>query len=314
MAERRLILLGLGLLVAAALYLLWGLRGPYGFILSLRATRMAALIVVGAAIGAATVMFQTVAANRLLTPGIVGFDAMFVLIQTLLVLMLGGIGYTALPLIPKFAIETLALAGAATLLFSAILRQGAGDIIRLVLTGVIFGILMRGLATFLQRILDPSEFAIVQTASIASFTAIDPVQLAIAAPLLLAALTAGWRLAPALDVAELGRDRARALGLDHDRLVLQALALIAALVAVATALAGPMTFLGLLAASLAGSLLDTHRHHLLLPGAAVLGALILVAGQFLFERLLGLQSTLAVIVEFLGGMVFLMLVLRRRAT
>lgn len=312
MAERRLILLGLTLLIASALYLLWGLRSPYGFILSLRATKLMALITVGAAVGAATVMFQTVAANRLLTPGIVGFDAMFVLIQTLLVLALGGVGFTALPQIPKFIIETLALTGAATLLFSAILRKGAGDMTRLVLTGVIFGILMRGLATFLQRILDPSEFAIVQSASVASFTAIDPVQLAIATPLLFIALAAGYRLAPALDVAGLGRDRARALGVDHDRLVLQVLALIAALVAVATALAGPMTFLGLLAASLAASLLDTHRHHLLLPAAALLGALILVAGQFLFERLLGLQSTLSVIVEFLGGMVFLMLVLRRR--
>lgn len=314
MAERRLLLLGLGLLVAAALYLLWGLRSPYGFILSLRATKLTALVVVGAAVGAATVMFQTVASNRLLTPGIVGFDAMFVLIQTLLVLSLGGIGFTALPQIPKFAIETLVLSGAATLLFGAILRRGAGDMTRLVLTGVIVGILMRGLSTFLQRILDPSEFAIVQTASVASLTAIDPVQLAIAAPLLLATLAVGYRMAPALDVAGLGRDRARALGVDHDRLVLKTLALIAALVAVATALAGPMTFLGLLAASLAASLLDTHRHHLLLPAAALLGALILVAGQFLFERLLGLQSTLAVIVEFLGGMVFLMLVLRRRAT
>ena len=66
------------------------------------------------------------------------------------------------------------------------------------------------------------------------------------------------------------------------------------------------------AASLAGGLLDTHRHRLLLPGAALLGATILVAGQVLFERLLGLQSTLSVVVEFLGGLLFLTLVLRRR--
>jgi len=42
------------------------------------------------------------------------------------------------------------------------------------------------------------------------------------------------------------------------------------------------------------------------------GALILVAGQFLFERLLGQQSALEVVVEFFGGLVFLGLVLRRR--
>lgn len=312
MARQRLIFLALALLTAAALFLIWGLRSPMGFILSLRATKLIALIMVGASVGAATVLFQTVAQNRLLTPGIVGFDALFVLIQTSMVMALGGIGYATLPQLPKFLIEAGIMAAAAMLLFGLLLRKGAGDMTRLVLSGVIFGVLMRGLSSFMQRILDPSEFAVVQAASFASFTAIDPVQLGIAVPVALGALAIALRLAPALDVASLGRDRARTLGLDHDRLVLAVLALIAALVAVTTALAGPVTFLGLLAASLAATLLDTHRHRMAIPGAALMGALILVAGQFLFERLLGLQSTLAVIVEFAGGLVFLFLVLKRR--
>ena len=84
--------------------------------------------------------------------------------------------------------------------------------------------------------------------------------------------------------------------------------------ATSTALAGPVTFLGLLAAGLAAVLLPSWRHRITIPAAAMLGALILVLGQFLFERLLGLQSTLTVIVEFLGGLVFLFLVLKRRPT
>ncbi|TRW97747.1 iron chelate uptake ABC transporter family permease subunit [Paracoccus sp. M683] len=312
MANRRAIWLLLALLLASALYLAWGLRQPYGFILSLRGTRLAALALVGASVGAATVVFQTIVGNRLLTPGIVGVDAMFVLIQTTLILTLGGIGYTALPALPKFLIEAGCLAGAAMILFGAVLRAGAADMTRLVLTGVILGILLRGLTGFMQRILDPSEFAIAQASSVASFNAIDPVQLAIAAPLFAVALVFCLRLAPVLDVAALGRTHARALGVDHDRLVLLALALVASLVAISTALAGPITFLGLLAASLGGAMLPNWRHALLIPVAALTGALILVAGQFVFERLLGLQSTLAVIVEFLGGLVFLALVLKRR--
>lgn len=314
MADRRwFVLLALGLGLASGLYLLWGLRSPYGFILSLRGTRLAALLLVGAAVGAATVIFQTVTANRLLTPGIVGFDALFILIQTLLVLVFGGIGFATLPALPKFLAETALLSFCAIALFRFSLRKSAGDMTRMALTGVIFGILFRGLSSFAQRLLDPSEFAIVQAASFASFTAPDPVQLAIAAPVFLLALAAALRLAAALDVAALGRDRARALGLDHDRLMMIALGLVAALIATATAVAGPMTFLGLIAAAIAAALLDNHRHQALLPMAAMLGALILVLGQTLFERLLGLNSTLAVVVEFAGGLVFLFLVLRRRA-
>ena len=312
MAKRRLALLALALIAASALYLCWGLRSPYPVILSLRGTKLLALLLVGISAGAATVIFQTIIGNRLLTPGIVGFDALFVLIQTVLVLLMGGIGYAILPALPKFLIETACLALAATLLFSAVLRFGAHDMTRLVLTGVILGILMRGVTSFMQRILDPSEFAIVQGASFASFTSAKPAQLAIAAPLVLVALVACLRLAPALDVAALGRDHARSLGVDHDRLALITLIVIAALVATSTALVGPISFLGLLAASLAAALLPSWRHALLIPAAAIMGALILVTGQLIFERLLALQSTLAVIVEFLGGLMFLALVLKRR--
>lgn len=311
-ARYRLALLVAGLALATGLFMVWGLRAPYGFILGLRATKLAALLLVGASVGAATVMFQTVAHNRLLTPGIVGFDALFVLLQTTLVILLGGVGFVTLPQIPKFLIELLLMTAAAVALFSLVLRRGADDMTRLVLTGVIFGILMRGLSGFMQRILDPSEFAVVQQATYATFGAVDPAQLAIAAPIFLGVLALSIRIAPSLDVAALGRSQSLSLGVDHDRLVLLALTLISLLVAVATALAGPVTFLGLLAASLAAASIGTYRHRILIPAAATVGALILVFGQFIFERLLGFQSTLAVIVEFLGGLLFLFLVLKRR--
>ncbi|MDD7973063.1 iron chelate uptake ABC transporter family permease subunit [Roseinatronobacter alkalisoli] len=312
MAERRLVALSLGLLGLCALFLFWNLRAPMGFILGLRAEKLAALVLVGAATGAATVIFQTIAANRLLTPGIVGFDALFVFTQTILVLGLGGAGYVALADTAKFLVEASLLMGAAMALFGILFRKGAEDIIRMILTGVILGVLLRGLAGFAQRLLDPSEFAVVQQASIASFNAVNPDLLGIAALALVCGLGAALWLAPGLDVAALGRVQARVLGLNHDRLVFTALGVVAALVAVSTALVGPVTFLGLLAASFAHALLRDHRHIVLIPAAALMGAAILVAGQAVFERLLGLQSALAVIVEFAGGLLFLALVLKRR--
>ncbi|MCR8724676.1 iron chelate uptake ABC transporter family permease subunit [Frigidibacter sp. ROC022] len=311
MADRRLLILGLVLAAVSALFLLWNLRAPVGFILGLRLTKLAALCAVGTAIGTATVLFQTIAANRLLTPGIVGFDALFVFIQTMLVLGLGGLGYAALPSLAQFGVETLTLVAAAMALFGVLLRRGADDILRMILTGVILGVLLRGLAGLAQRLLDPSEFAIVQQASFATFGAVDRTQLAIAGPILILSFAAALRLARLLDLAALGRATALPLGLDFDRVVFVTLGLVALLVAVSTALVGPITFLGLLAASLAHAILPTWRHDRLLPGAALIGATILVSGQFVFERLLGLQSTLTVIVEFLGGLLFLLLVLRR---
>ncbi|SIN80543.1 iron chelate uptake ABC transporter family permease subunit [Vannielia litorea] len=314
MAEaRRLVPLALILLGVAALFLAWKLRAPVEFILALRATKLATLVVVGAAIGAATVIFQTLTENRLLTPGIVGFDALYVFIQTGAVMLLGGAAQAGVPVVLRFGLEAGCLVAASLALFGLLLRRGAGDILRMVLTGVILGIFLRGLTGFAQRLLDPSEFAIVQQASIASFTAVDTTVLAIAGATLVAALAGALRLAPALDAAGLGRQAARGIGLDHDRVVLTGLALVALMVALSTALVGPVTFLGLIAASLAYRACGTWRHGVLIPAAALIGAAILVGGQFLFERLLGLQSSLAVVVEFLGGLLFLVLLLKRSA-
>ncbi len=311
MVDRRLFLLFGLLVLACGLLLLWNLRAPMGFILSLRFTKLAALCVVGAAIGTATVLFQTIAANRMLTPGIVGFDALFVFIQTALVLMLGGVGYSALPSLAQFGMETAVLVIAALALFSVLLRNGAEDILRLVLTGVILGVLLRGLAGLAQRMLDPSEFTIVQQATFATFGAVDETQLAVAAVILGASLFGALNIARYLDVVALGRNVALPLGVDYDRVVFMALGLVALLVATSTALVGPITFLGLLASSLAHAVLPSWRHAHILPAAALIGATILVSGQFVFERLLGLQSTLTVVVEFVGGVLFLFLVLRR---
>lgn len=304
----------LGLL--AAVSLVWMFQGIGGgnraFILYLRGTKLAGLVVVGAAVGIATVLFQTVAANRVLTPSIMGFDALYVLLQTGLVAALGVAGFAALPDAGKFLAEVAAMSLLAAMLFGTLLGRGARDIPRTILTGVILGVLFRSLSTFLARIIEPNAFAVVQSVSFASFGSIDAALLPAASAI--AALCAGaalW-LAPRLDVLALGRDAALSLGLRFDRLVLVTLALVAMLVSVSTALVGPVAFFGLLVAGLTHGLAPSARHAVLLPAAGLIGAAILVTGQSLFERLMGQTATLSVVVEFAGGLFFLFLLLKGR--
>lgn len=70
MPERRLLLLGALLVVASLAFLTLGAKGSWSFVLPLRGTRLAALALVGAGIGVATVLFQTASGNRILTPSI----------------------------------------------------------------------------------------------------------------------------------------------------------------------------------------------------------------------------------------------------
>jgi iron complex transport system permease protein len=296
----------------SALYLFWGLGPRWDFVLPLRAGRLAGMLLVGASVGVATVLFQTVSRNRILTPQIMGFDALYVLLQTLLVAGLGIVGYATLPGPAKFCTEVAVMVAAALLLFGTLLGRGGQDVPRLILTGVILGVMFRSASGFLARVLDPNAYAVVQSASFASFSRVDGTLLAPAAGLCGLTVAAALWLAPRLDVLALGRPLAVSLGLAHDRIVLVVLALVAMLVALATALVGPMAFFGLIVAGLAAEAVGTARHARLLPAAMLVAGLVLVAGQMVFERVLGLQATLGVVIEFAGGLVFLWLLLRGR--
>lgn len=310
--DRRLLLLGGALLAASALYLLPGLGPKWQFVLGLRATRLAGMLVVGAAVAVATVLFQTVSRNRILTPQIMGFDALFVLVQTALVAGLGPVGFAGLPAAAKFAAEVGLLVAAALLLFGALMGRGAQDVPRMILTGVILGVLFRSASGFLARVMDPNAFAVVQAQSQASFAKVQAGLLPWAAGFSLLAILAAFLMARRLDVLALGRTTAVSLGLAHDRVLRGALALVAVLVAVATALVGPMAFLGLIVVALARPLAGTDRHVPLMAHAIAVACLMLVTGQWLFERVLSRQSTLPAVVEFAGGLVFLFLLLKGR--
>ncbi|MFV1462960.1 iron chelate uptake ABC transporter family permease subunit [Phaeobacter sp. JH20_02] len=312
--DRRLLLLA-GLLMGAAVgFVGWGLPwsegAPSRYILGLRMTKLAGLLCVGAAVGLATVLFQTLSQNRILTPSIMGFDALFLLTQSVLVAVFGLAGMVQLSGFAGFALDTAVMMAAALLLFTSLLRRTRGDIQLLILVGVVIAVLLRTLAGFLQRLMDPSAFAVVQGRMFAQFGSID--RTALLAALVVILPVALWllRRSALLDVVALGRDQARSLGVRYDRLHLQLLCVIAALVSVSTALVGPLAFLGLLVTSLAHSLMQSHRHALLLPASALIAALVLVAGQTLFERLLDLQSSLAIVIEFCGGLLFIVLLLK----
>ena len=84
----------------------------------------------------------------------------------------------------------------------------------------------------------------------------------------------------------------------------------AVLVSVSTALVGPTTFFGLLVASLVYRISGSERHVLLLPMSALLAALMLVGGQLVLERIFAFNTALSIIIEFAGGIAFIILVLR----
>jgi iron complex transport system permease protein len=307
----RLLILGIVALGSILCFMTLGLRGDLGFVLSLRAVKLAALMETAAAIALSTVVFQTVTANRILTPSIMGLDALYLFGQVVFVALLGATAYASLDDRLKFVAEIISLMALSACLILPLLRIGL-DLNLMLLAGVVLGVLFRSLHALFVRLLDPNDFAIVQASSFANFNDVNDALLGFALLLTVISFLGVWRSRHILDIVALGRDTAISLGLHWAKVQVSCLLLVAALVAVSTALVGPIAFLGLLFVALAERIVGSRRHGLLIPASVLVAIIVLVGGQTLFQHGLGNSATLGIVIEFVGGIVFLLLLWQGR--
>jgi iron complex transport system permease protein len=304
-----------GILLAATVavvcfFLFFDLKGNVGYILPRRAIKVAAMLLVAVAVGVSTLLFQTVTANRILTPSIMGFDSLYILVQTVLAFTLGAAAVVAAPPTLQFGVEVLLMVVFSALLYRWMFTGATRSLHLLLLVGVVLGSLFRGLSSLLQRLMEPSEFIILQDLFFASFNNVDPALLGVSAGIVAVVCAVVWRARHTLDVLALGRDVAINVGVDHRKVVMRVLLGCSLLVAVSTALVGPVTFFGLLVVSLGYQLCRGFSHSWLLPIVVLIGAVALVGGQLLLEQVFGFSTALSVVIEFTGGILFLYLLLK----
>ncbi len=287
-----------------------GLTGNLEYALGIRLRKVAAMVAVGIAVGYSSVLFQTVTNNRILTPQIMGFDSLFVLIQTLIVYFAGAIALSSTDPRLLFAVQSGLMIVFAFALHRWLFDRNSRDLYLLVLVGVIFGTLFSSLSSLASRLINPNDFVTLQDSLFASFNSVDESLLWFSAVLLVALGAWGARLFRKLDVVALGRDTSISLGVHHRSVVNRSLVIIAVLVSVSTALVGPITFLGVLVANLARQLTRTFRHAVVVPAASLVAIITLVGGQLVLEQVLGMDTALSVVINFGGGLYFLVLLVR----
>lgn len=297
--------------VCVVLFCTVGLQGAWEYVLRRRLLSIAALAIVAVAISVSSVVFHTISENRILTPSIMGFDSLYMLVQTIGIFLL-GVSLGTLPAVPTFAFTVALMVGFSLALYGWLLLGAGRGLHALILIGIVFAGLFRSIQSFIARLLDPNQFVVLQDRGFASFTRFDAVLLAPSAVLVGVVVLLLWRMRRTLDVMALGRETALALGVDHRRIVIVVLVCVSVLVSVSTALVGPTTFFGLLAAHLAYTVTRTSRHAITLP-AAVLGSVAgLIGGQLVVQHVFGFATALSIVIEFGGGLLLIALLLRRR--
>ncbi|MFD7707851.1 FecCD family ABC transporter permease [Streptomyces sp. NPDC059785] len=272
-------------------------------VLGQRMPRGVAALLVGAGLGLAGSLFQSLSRNPLGSPDIIGFTTGSTT-GALAALLIGGgtrlgAGGGAL------------LGGLATALLVHLLTAAGGAVGgRLIVTGIAVGAMLASVNDYLITRADIESAESAKAWTFGSLNAItwpQVVPAAVAFPVLLAATLV---LARPLRMLSMGDDTAAALGVRVDRIRRLTLLVGVAWTALAIAVAGPIGFLALAAPQLARRVARTGSMPVMT--AALTGALLLACADFTGQRLLApFQIPVGLVTGALGGL-YLMWLLHRR--
>ncbi|PAQ13531.1 iron ABC transporter permease [Bacillaceae bacterium SAOS 7] len=308
--NKKILILSVAAVVLILAFLFTDLGYNWSYALPKRGWKIFAIVLTGAAIAFATLIFQTITNNRILTPSILGLDSLYMLIQTVLIFTLGSTNLTIINKQVNFLISVVLMILFSSILYKILFKRDNGNIYFLLLIGLIFGTFFQSFSTFMQVLIDPNEFMMIQGKMFASFNNVQTDVLALAVLLIVLVSIYFARFMKYLDVLSLGREHAINLGVDYDYVVKRLLVVVAILISVATALVGPITFLGLLVVNVAYELFKTYKHSYLLAGSILISIIALVGGQLIVERVFTFSTTLSVIINFIGGVYFIYLLLK----
>ena len=299
-------------IILGILYIVWGGAFTHPIILTLRLKKVLIFILVSLSSAFGTIAFQAVVTNRYLTPGILGIESYYRLIQTLLLFF--GYQFISVSFHPAYQfLLVVALMVLSYLLFSKLSFQNLRlDLHTVLMMGLVISMLFQSLSTFFQVLMDPNEYAQLQSRLFPTFQNVDNSVLLLAAVLMLPIIISLWRKRNILEVLEMGNDHAINLGIDTNKEVKRILMQVIVLSAVSSALVGPMMFLGFTTANLTYLVFKTYRMNLLLLGASVIGFMALIIGQFLVERIFAFQTSASILIEWLGGILFFVLLWKER--
>ena len=312
--RRKLAILAALVMLCAAGYMLVGVHFDNAklvqYAMKIRTPKLVVMLITAFAIGGASIVFQSVINNTIVTPCLLGMNSLYTLIHTAVVFAAGSGSILAANANCSFAVDLVLMGVVATVVYSYLFKKTKHNVLYVLLIGTVLSSFFSSIQSTLTRVMDPNEYDNLLATLVASFSNINSEIIVISLIVLAAIVFALRRELALLDVITLGKDQAINLGVDYDRCVRRLLLGVTLCIAVATAMVGPISFLGLIIANLSRQLLKTYRHAQLILGSALFGMIVLVGGQLLVEH----AYSYSVFITVGGGVYFLYLLLTNRRT
>lgn len=313
---QKLVMMALLAVVAAAAYMLVEVNFDnerlFFYALKLRTPKLIVMIITAFAIGGASLVFQSVINNTIVTPCLLGMNSLYTLIHTAVVFFAGSTSVLANNANASFAVDLVIMGITATVIYGWLFKKTNYNVLYVLLIGTVLTSFFSSIQSTLTRVMDPNEYDNLLSTLVASFSNVNS-EIILFSVVVLGVLIFVLRKDLALlDVITLGRQQAVNLGVDYDRTIRRLLLGVTICIAVATAMVGPISFLGLIIANLSRQLLQTFRHRQLILGSALFGTIVLVAGQLIVEHVFTYSIPVSVFITVGGGIYFLYLLLTRR--
>lgn len=312
-SHKKILLLAILCLLACVLYLLVNVNQKYfSFAMSIRWSKLMAIIITAFCIGSASIVFQSVISNTIVTPCLLGMNSLYALIHTAVVFFLGSASRVAKSPNLSFLIDLAIMGITATLIYSWLFKKTKHNVLYVLLIGTVLSTFFSSMQSSMLRIMDPNEYDALLVSLVASFSNINSEIILISLVFIGAVIFIFRKDFMLLNVITLGKEKAVNLGVDYDSAIRRLLLAVTLYIAIATALVGPISFLGLIIANLSRQMFRTYRHSLLIAGSVLTGILILVTGQMLVEHVFAYSMTVSVFITTGGGIYFLYLLLTNR--
>ncbi len=306
------ILLAFSLVLIALYQFLFVNMRYFEYAMYIRTPKLVGAIIAAFCIGTASIVFQSIINNRIVTPCLLGMNALYILIHTGIAFIFGVTSDFSANKNIAFIIDVVIMSVVATSLYGFLFRKTKYNILYVLLSGTIMATLFTSMSNTLIRTMDPNEYDALLTSLVAGFSHVnaDIIYLSLA-------LIAGiiWLLRKEillLDVITLGKNQAINLGVDYDKTISKLLVGVTVFITIATAMVGPISFLGLIVANVSREFIKTYKHIYLMLASFFVGVVVLLAGQILIEHVFQFSTVISVFINLFGGVYFLYLILKNK--
>lgn len=216
---KKFIIMAVLVVAACAAYMLVGVRfgNPklFWYAMKIRTPKLIVMLITAFAIGGASIVFQSIINNTIVTPCLLGMNSLYTLIHTAVYFFAGATSIFVYNANASFAMDLVLMGITATVIYSYLFKKTKHNVLYVLLIGTVLTSFFSSIQNTLTRIMDPNEYDSLLSTLVASFSNINS-EIIVFSIVILAALVFVFRKDLALlDVLTLGKDQAINLGVDY---------------------------------------------------------------------------------------------------